>query len=406
MTITMMTSAAQAVADIPDGSRIYVEGGAAHPDALVRALVALAAGGQRAFDIVTSVLGPVPEYCRPEQARHFRVISFRGSRETMDAYRGGQLDVVPAGLSRIPDLLSRQLRPDVALIQVSPPDPHGWCSLGVSVLYHRAAIAAARLVIAQVNPEMPATCGDSALHVSAIHRYVDADEPLTEFPAGPADPAQRAAAAHAAAFVPDGATVQVGMGSFADAVLAELAARRGLRVHAGLLSDGIVDLIAAGAVADAPGAVTVGAMAATRKGYRAADRNPAFRFCGVEQTHDPRVLAGLPGLVAINSALEVDYDGQSNGDTARGVPVSGAGGALDFAHAATAGGGLSILALPAVGRSGRRRVRPDLSAPAVVSVPRTEVDIIATEHGAVDLRGASLRERRELIASVAGEGTS
>lgn len=402
----MVVPAGEAIADIPDKARIYVEGGAAHPATLVRALAARAAAEQCTFHVVTSVLGPVPEYCLPQQARYFRVTSFRGSRETLDCFQRGQLDVVPAGLSRIPDLLHRQLRPDVALIQVAPPDLHGWCSLGISVLYHRAAISAARLVIAQVNPDMPRTYGDSALHVSAIDRLVDAADTLIEFAPVQAGPAERAAAAHAATFVPDGATVQVGMGTFADAVLAELAGHRDLRVHAGLLSDGIADLVAAGAVAQTPGAVTAGAMAATAKGYRAADRNPLFQFRGVDYTHDPRVLAGLPRFVAINSALEVDYAGQSNGDTLRGLPISGAGGALDFAHAAAANGGLSVLALTATARSGRSRVRPELSEPSVVSVPRTEVDIIATEHGAVDLRGVGLHERRQLIASISGSPAS
>jgi 4-hydroxybutyrate CoA-transferase len=395
-------TAKAAVAGIRPRSRIYVEGGAAHPNMLVAALAEHAANAGP-FEIVTSVLGQSPLYCNVRHQDDFHVISFRGSPQTRDAYARGQLDVVPAGLSRIPALLAGRLRPDVALVQVSKPDARGWCSLGVSVLYHRAAIDAAEVVIAEINPDMPRTFGDGDLHISQIDEFVEAAGPLAEFPSSEPGPAELAAASNAAKFVPDGATVQVGMGSFADAVLAKLQSRRDLRIHAGLLSDGVIGLVDAGAVARYPGAVTTGALAATAKAYQAVDRNPAYHLRRVEHTHDPQVLAGLRCFVAINSALEVDFSGQVNGDTLHGAPVSGAGGALDFAHAASSNRGLSIVALTCATRTTmQKRILPQLSRPTVVSVPRTEIDILATEHGAVDLRGATLRERERLIESVAG----
>jgi 4-hydroxybutyrate CoA-transferase len=385
------------------GDRVYVEGGAAHPRRLAAALL------ERArqvgpLEVVTSVLGRTPRYCEPDAAGLISVRSFRGSPQTRDAFLRGQLDVVPAGLSGIPALLAAALRPDVALVQVSPPDQQGWCSLGVSVLYHRAAIDAARTVIAEINPAMPRTCGDGDVHVSEIDRFVDTDLPLEEFPRLPPSEQERAAARHVAEFVEDGSTVQIGMGTFADAVLAELRSRRGLRIHAGLLSDGLVGLLEHGAVNDAPGAVVTGAVAGTERIYRAVDRNPVVHVRRVEHTHDARVLAGLPRLVAVNSAIEVDMTGQVNGESIRGVPISGAGGALDFAHAASAApGGLSVIALASTARSGGHlRIVSELSDAAVVSLPRTEVHVLVTEHGAADLRGLGIRERARAVASISG----
>jgi 4-hydroxybutyrate CoA-transferase len=395
--------AEDAVQAVRPGDRVYVEGGAAHPHRLGAALL------ERArqvgpLEVVTSVMGRAPRYCEPDAAGLIEVRSFRGSPQTRDAFLRGQLDVVSAGLSRIPALLTGALRPDVALVQVSAPDREGWCSLGVSVLYHRAAVDAARTVIAEINPAMPHTCGDGNVHVSEIDGFVGTDFPLEEFPSRPPSEQERAAARHTAEFIEDGATVQIGMGGFADAVLAELRSRRQLRIHAGLLSDGLIGLLESGAVEDAPGAVVTGAVAGTERTYGALDQNPVVQIRRVEYTHDARVLAGLTGLVAVNSAIEVDMTGQVNGESIRGVPVSGAGGALDFAHAASsAPDGLSVISLASTTRSGgHRRIVPELSAAVVVSVPRTEVDVLVTEHGAADLRGLGNRERARAVASISG----
>lgn len=402
MTGPAVLAATAAIAAVPRGSRIYVEGGAGHPTLLAEALVEHARD-HGPFEIVTSVMGPTPVYCLPDCAGLFDVRSFRGSAETREAYLRGGLDVVPVGLSSIPGLLSGRLRPDVALIQVTEPDDQGWCSLGASVLYHHSAISAARMVIAEVNPGMPRTSGDGAIHVSQLTAIVATANPLVEFPGAEPTPEELAAARHVADFVSDGATVQIGMGGFAGAVSRELRSRRNLRVHAGLLSDGILDLVESGAIADEPGAVTTGALAGTSRLYQAADGSKTIAVRRVEYTHSPNVLQALPSFVAINSALEVDFTGQVNGETARGLPVSGAGGALDFARGAIASGGLSIVGLTSTASAGRiRRIVPELSARATVSIPRTEVDILVTEHGAVDLRGLGLRARMSAIESIAG----
>jgi acyl-CoA hydrolase len=400
-----MLEADAAVAAVPRGSRIYIEGGPGHPTLLAGALVEHARS-HGPFEVVTSVMGPTPAYCLPDCAGLFYVKSFRGSAQTREAYLSGQLDVVPVGLSAIPGLLSGSLRPDVALVQMSEPDDGGWCSLGASVLYHPAAIAAARLVIAEVNPGMPRTFGDGSVHVSRVGAIVSSKNPLIEYPAAEPTADELAVARHIAEFVENGATVQVGMGGFARAVARELRSRRNLRLHAGLLSDGVLDLMDAGAIADLPGAVTTGALAGTSKLYQAADGNPMICVRRVEYTHNPQVLQALPSFVAINSALEVDFTGQINGESLRGMPVSGAGGALDFARGAIAGGGLSIVGLTSMASSARvRRIVPELASPVTVTIPRTDVDILVTEHGAVDLRGLGLRARAHAISSIAGTPT-
>ncbi len=399
-----ITSAAEAIAAILPGSTVYLAGGPGHPSLLAEEL---AVQGPRLapLTVVTSLMGELPPYARSGAAAWCRVKSFRGMAGAREALAAGQVDVVPVNLSAIPDLLARQpLRPRVAIVQCAPPaagDRTDDLSLGVSVLYHLAAVAAAEIVIAEVNPDMPWTCGTGRVPLSEVTHLVEARHPVPEGPQPQSSEAERAVARRVAGLIPDGSVVQVGMGGVGDAVLEALRGRRGIRLHAGLLGDGIVDLAEAGALAPGPGAIVTAALYGTRRLYDFASRNLAVEVHPVTRTHDPSVLRGLARLVAVNSAVEVDLTGQVNAESVGGLPVSGAGGQLDFVRGAAEAGGRSIIALPATAARGTRsRIVARLSD-GVVTTPRTEADLVATEFGVAELRGRTLGERAEALAAVA-----
>lgn len=352
-------------------------------------------------------LGPVEAFCglllgdhlataRPDMLR-LRSYGVLGAPPQLP------IDVVPCHLSAIPALLRDGLvRADVVLIQVPPADEEGFHSLGVSVDYLADAVRVARVVLAEVNDQCPVTAGPVRIHRSRLAATVHTSRPLVTLPAPRAGEVERRIADRVAGLVPDGATIELGIGGLASAVGAALTGHRELRVHTGLIGDWLVDLAERGSLTRGPGAVAVGCTAlGTERLYRWIDRNPAVELRPVTLTHGIAELARLPGYVAVNSALEVDLTGQVNAETVGGRYVGGIGGQVDFLRGAAAStGGLAVVALPSTARRGTRsRVVAALDGP--VTSARADVDVVVTEHGVADLRGRSLRERTAAMLRVA-----
>lgn len=403
-----VTSAADAIALIRPGRRILIGSGAAEPVRLVESLVR---DGQHLADnelVHLLTLGPAP-YVRPELAARFRHSAFFIGPNVRQAVQDGRADFIPVFLSEIPELIrSRRVRIDVALIQTSVPDAHGYVSLGVSVDVVRAAVDAADLVLAEINPRMPRTHGDSFLPVSRIHAMVPVDEPLLEHVSPPPGDIERAIGEHVARLVPEGATLQAGIGSIPDAVLAALAGHRNLGVHTEMLSDGVMQLVRAGVINGSrksvlPGKLVTSFIMGSRTLYEWAHDNPALELRGSEFTNDPRVIADNDQMVSVNSALAVDLTGQVAADTLLGKFFSGIGGQVDFVRgAARSRGGRSIIALRSTAQRGTvSRIQAAFEAGAGIVTSRGDVRFVVTEYGVADLWGRSVRERALALIEIA-----
>jgi len=365
---------------IRPGDGIVLGQACAEPQSLSEALVAQRAAypGARLF-LGVNHAGIV----RPEHADYLRLSSYCGAGHNRALADAGVLDIHPHPYSRLAPLIrERKIPCDVALIQVSPPNARGEFSMGLAVDYLLPAIESARIVIAEVNDRVPWTHTQKLFRREEFALLVESSrEPAAPRPAR-ASEADAAIARHAAAFIPDGATLEFGLGVLPDAVCAALHGRKSLKVHSGTIGDGVAELMQRGAVDSADCAMLIG----TRKVFDFARDNPSIRLRSTDYTHDPRVLGALQRFVAINSAVEVDLTGQVNAEVAKGSYLGAVGGALDFIRAATfSPGGVSLLVLPAA------RIVRTLSGP--VSTPRSEAGVIVTELGAADLRGCTLNER-------------
>jgi len=316
------------------------------------------------------------------------------------------LDIHPHPYSRFAELIrSRRIPCDVVFVQVSPPNSRGEYSLGLAAEYLVPALDVARAVVAEVNDRIPWTYGDRVLRESDIALAVRTSREPPALPYGAPGDLERRVAEHAAGFVPDGATLETGLGSLPDAVLEALGDRRDLGIHSGALGEAAVTLMERGVVTNArkpldPGVTVAGVLFGGRRLFDAVHDNPAVRLCSVEHTHDPRVLARFERFVAINSAVEVDLTGQVNAEVAGGSYVGAVGGALDFIRAANQSpGGVSIVVLPSSLGAKRSRIVARLSGP--VATPRSEAGVFVTEWGAADLRGLPLRERAARMIGIA-----
>jgi acetyl-CoA hydrolase len=317
----------------------------------------------------------------------------------------GQLRVLPAHVSSVPALIDQGLiGADVVLIQVSPPGPDGRHSLGVIADYVETALRRARTVIAEVNQRVPYVRGDTLVDPDRLAAVVSTDRQLLQIPTPEPDAVTRQVAAHVASLVPDGATLQIGIGSLPSAVLQALAGHRHLGIHSGAIGDDLVDLVEAGVVTNERKAIDVGVSVSgtlfgTDRLYSFAHRNPAVALRSLSHTHAPAVVVQQPRFRAINGALEVDLTGQVNAESVRGQHVGAVGGQVDFVRAAmSAPGGRAIIALPSLTSSGVSRIAPRLTD-GVVTTPRSDADVVVTEHGVAELRGQPLHERaRRLIA--------
>ena len=376
---------------------------AAEPQALVEAFVAQRAqfSGARAF-MGIGYSGIV----RPEHADHLRLFAYCGAGRNRALADAGVLDICPFPYSQFAALIREgRIRADVVLVQLSPPNSRGEYSLGLAAEYLLPALRAARTVIAEINDQVPWTYCDRVLRAEDIALSVQTSRPLATAPLAAPGETERRIAAHAAAHVPDGATLETGLGTLPDAVLDALGDRRNLGFHSGAVGDALVDLMRSGVVNNTrkpidPGRSVGGLLLGSRKLFEFARENPALWLRSVEHTHDPRVLAQLPNFVAINSAVEVDLTGQVNAELANGSYVGAVGGALDFVRAANQSpGGVSLVVMPSSVGSKLSRVVAKLSGP--VATPRSEAGVFVTEYGAADLRGRTLMERARLMISIA-----
>jgi acyl-CoA hydrolase/GNAT superfamily N-acetyltransferase len=403
-----VTTAAGAIARIRPGRRILIGSGAAEPLHLVEAL---AENGQHLADneiVHLLTLGPAP-YVRPELAARFRHSAFFIGPNVRAAVQDGRADFIPVFLSEIPELIrSRRIRIDVALIQTSLPDAHGYVSLGVSVDVVRAAVDSAELVLAEVNPNMPRTHGDSFLHVSRIDALVPVDRPLPEHMSPPPGEVERAIGEHVARLVPNGATLQAGIGSIPDAVLEALREHRDLGVHTEMLSDTMMQMTLAGVITGArktllPGKLVTSFVMGSRALYEWAHDNPALELRSSEFTNDPRVISDNDQMVSINSALAVDLTGQVAADTLLGRFFSGIGGQVDFVRGASRSrGGRSIIALRSTAQHGTvSRIRSAMEEGAGIVTSRGDVRYVVTEYGSADLWGKSVRQRALSLIEIA-----
>ncbi len=397
-----------AIRGIPRGSRILIGSGAAVPSRLVEGLCTL--GDHLADNEIVHLLtlGPAP-YVAPEMQARFRHTAFFIGPNVRSAVAEGRADFMPVFLSEIPRLIeSRRLRIDVALIQVSPPDARGFVSLGVSVDIVRAGVAAADLVIAEVNPRMPRTLGDSFLHLSEIDRVVEVDAPLPELSPTPEEEVYEQIGRNVASLIPDGATIQTGIGRIPDAVARALTDKHDLGVHTEMLPDGVMQLAEAGVITGKkktllPGKIVTSFVMGSRALYEWVHDNPAVEMRPSDFTNDPFVIARHDDFIAINAALAVDLTGQVAADTLMGRFFSGIGGQVDFIRgAARARRGKAIVALPATAKGGQvSRIQAALEEGAGIVTSRGDVHYVVTEYGVADLWGKNIRQRALALIEIA-----
>jgi len=344
---------------------------------------------------------------KPEHADHIRFQAFGAIGSSRKLSRAGVLDLVPTHVSRIAPLIEQgSIRSDIAFVQVAPADDSGRYSLGLVSDYIRSAIRKARHVIVEVNAQVPQVACVEPLSADEIDLMIETDRPLIEVPAAAPTDLDRAIAQIAGAFIPDRATLQMGIGAVPEAVMSQLRDRRDLSVHSGMVGDSLVDLIECGAVTNAfkeldPGITITGALIGTRRLFDFCHRNPQVRMHPSSYTHDITVLAKLSRFISLNSAIEVDLSGQVNAEIAGGQYVGAVGGQVDYVRAAALSpGGCSMIALPSTAQDGAlSRIVPTLSGP--VTTARSDVDIVITEFGAAQLRGRSLSERARALIAIA-----
>jgi 4-hydroxybutyrate CoA-transferase len=400
-------SAEEAVRCVRSGDRVFLHGGAAAPLTLMRALAARA-GELRDVELVHLHTEGDDPLAAPGMAASFRTNALFLGANVRDAVARGDADYVPAFLSEMPALFRDGVLPlDVALVHCSPPDRHGFCSLGCSVDIARAAVDAARTVVAQINPRMPRSHGDGVVHVARFAAVVEVDDELPTSPPPALGPVETAIGRHCAALVEDGATLQMGIGAIPDAVLAALRTHKDLGVHTEMFADGVLDLVARGVVtgrrkAVHPGKVVAGFAMGTRAVHDFLDDNPQVALLDIAYVNDPQVIRRNPKVVAVNSAIEIDLTGQVCADSIGTRMYSGVGGQMDFLRgAALSPGGKPVIALPSTTAKGVSRIAALLKPGAGVVTTRAHVHWVVTEHGAVDLRGRNLRQRAKALIGIA-----
>ena len=400
-------SAEDTVSHVASGMRVFVHGAAATPTPLVEALC-------RRQDLADVSLyhlhtaGPAP-FAEPEAAGRFLSISLFTGAPLRKAIEEGRADFVPVFLSDIPRLFATRAIPlDVAMVQLSPPDQHGYCTLGTSVDAALAAALSARVIVAEINERMPRTHGNTLVPFSRVAAFVHTDRPLHTHPPAPSTAAEDAIGEHAAKLVPDGATLQMGIGAIPDAVLRRLGDKHDLGIHTEMFSDGVVDLVEAGAITNRrkhvhPGRIVTSFVVGTERLYRFVHDNPFVEFHPCDRTNDTALIRRNDHAVAINSALEVDLSGQVCADSIGFRIYSGIGGQMDFIRgSALSKGGKPIIALPSTAARGTvSRIAAALKPGSGVVTTRGHVHWVVTEYGAVNLFGLSLRRRAEGLISIA-----
>jgi acyl-CoA hydrolase len=403
-----IVSAAQAVAGIRSGDQVYVQCAAAAPSVLLDALVARASELEDVGVIHLHIEGPGP-HLAPDMAAHFRHRALFIGPNARAAVNDGRADYVPVFLSDVPHLFESGALPlDAVFVNATPPDSHGFCSLGTSVEAMHAAIRAATTVIVQFNPSMPRTLGESFVHVSDIDLAVEADVPPYEHAVGEIGEVERKIGAYIADLVPDGATLQLGIGAIPAATALGLRDKRDLGIHTEMFTDAVVDLVEAGVITGARkernrGKIVTAFVMGSQRLYEFVHDNPMVEMRPVDFTNDTHVIRSFSRMIAINSAIEVDLTGQIVADSIGHRLYSGVGGQMDFVRgAALAPGGRAIIALPSTAAGGSvSRITTSLREGAGIVTTRAHVRTVVTEWGVAELFGKSIRERAEALISIA-----
>jgi 4-hydroxybutyrate CoA-transferase len=403
-----VVSAREAVNVIQSSQRVYVGGGAGAPHLLLDALVARASELRDVEIVHVLIFGDAP-HLKPEYASSFRHRALFIGENARPAIQAGRADFMPIFLSEIPRLFRDGTLPlDIALIQVSPPDEHGFCSFGCEVGCTKPAAQAAKIVIAEVNRQMPRVLGDSFIHISKLSYVVEVDYPPVEAPQGGVSEAHRTIGKFIADLISDGATLQLGIGSIPDAVLAQVGHKRDLGIHTELFSDGVIDLVERGVITNEcktlhPGKIVAGFLFGSKRLYKFVQDNAMIELHPSDYVNDPFIIAQNDNMIAINSAIEVDLTGQVCADSVGPAIFSGIGGQVDFVRgAARSRGGKPIIALPATAKDGKiSRITTQLKPGAGVVTSRGDVHYVVTEYGVAQLHGKSLRERVTALIGIA-----
>jgi 4-hydroxybutyrate CoA-transferase len=406
--VSKVQTASEALLRVQSGMRVYIHPGCAEPETLVEALIDRAPR-LRDVEIVHILTAGGADYVAPEMAGHFRHNAMFIGPNVREAINDGRADYTPIYLSEIEGLFESGTMPlDVALIQVSPPDMHGFCSFGIGVDTTLTAAKFARYVVAQVNRNMPRTYGDSFIHVNDIDVLVESSRPLCELKQPVVSELSVAIARNVASLIEDGAVLQTGIGGISDAVLPFVADRKDLGVHSELVSDGLIPLIEAGVITGArknfkPRKIIAGFALGTKKMFDFVDNNPIFEFHPTSYCNDPQLIARNDNMVAINSALQIDLTGQVCSDSVGPQFYSGIGGQVDFIRGASRSkGGKAIIALSSTAKQGTvSRIVPMLNPGAGVVTSRGLIRYVVTEYGVAYLHGKSIRQRALALIEIA-----
>ena len=401
----------EALAVIKSNQRIYIHGSAHTPTYLLKHLAAEAHRLQNVEIISISVYGDL-QIDKPEFKNHFNFNSLFVSASVRNAVKEGYADYVPVFLSEIPELFKQNILPiDAAIVQVSPPDIHGYCSLGVSVDIARSAVNTAKILIAQVNPHAPRTHGDGLIHSSRFHAMVYCEDALHEANFGEkVGQNELKIGGYIAEMIEDKSTIQMGIGAIPDAVLRCLHNHKDLGVHTEMCSDGIIELIEKDVVTNKyknihPNKTVSSFALGSKKLYSYINDNPAFAFLDIEYVNDPHVIRRNDKMISINSAIEIDITGQACADSIGTYQFSGVGGQMDFMRgAALSIGGKPIIAIPSRTAKGVARIVPTLKAGAGVVTTRAHMHYVVTEYGVAYLFGKNLRQRAKALINIAHPG--
>lgn len=400
-------SAADIIQYVRSGNRVFVQGGAATPNVLLEAMVKQTDRLQNIELIHLHTMGPAT-YAQSDFCKNFRVANLFVGPNMRSHMIQKEIDYLPCFLSEIPALFrSEKRRLDVALIHVSPPDKHGYCSLGTSVDVTKAAVDTAQIVLAQVNPRMPRVHGDGIIHVDQINYFIDVDESLPEVPRASLSEVEIKIGQYVADLIDDGSTIQVGIGAIPEATLMALKKHRHLGVHTEMWSDGILDLIKCGAIDNSlkkihPGKLVAGFATGTKELYDFMHDNPAVVHLDIGYVNNPSVIARNEKVAAINSAVEIDLTGQVCADSVGSRIISGVGGQMDFMRGASLSkGGMPIIAMTSRAKNNASRIVPYLKQGAGVVTTRAHVHFVVTEYGVCDLYGKTLGERAEALIQLA-----
>lgn len=403
---THLTTAEEAVRHIKSGDRVVVGHACGEPSHIVDAMVANAAA-YRNVEIVHMVAMGSGDYCKPEYAENFRHNALFVGSSTRRAVEEGRADYTPSFFFEIPRLFRSHMPVDVALVMVTPPDENGMCSLGVSVDYTLESVRQAKLVIAQVNPQMPWTGPYSLVSVKDLDFIVEHEAPVIQLAPPRIGDVERAIGQHCASLIHDGDTLQLGIGAIPDAVLLFLKDKKDLGIHSEMFSDGVVELAEAGVITNTqktlnPGKFVVAFLMGTRRLYDFVDHNPNVELRPVDYVNNPFVIAQNDHLVSINSCVQVDLMGQVASESVGAKQISGVGGQVDFVRGASASeGGVSIMAMPSTVKGKISKIVPLLDEGAAVTTSRNDVDYVVTEYGVAKLKGCSLRQRACSLIKIA-----